>query len=78
MNRGELVYRQIKEAGQEGITTSELHWKTGLMDITKAVSDARKEWLSKNERIKTEFEKRTFFGFFPRKQARYTLLRNRE
>jgi hypothetical protein len=62
--------------GEKGITTSELHSVTGLMDITKAVSQARKEWLNRGEYIQTTFENHAFLGFFKRKQARYFLKRN--
>jgi len=73
--RGERVYDLLKDAGSTGMTTDELNRATRLMDISKGVESARKEWCGKNEMIVTKMEKHSFFGFFERKQARYILQR---
>lgn len=71
MTRGERTYLIIKAAGDEGVTTADIQRKTGLMDAGKAVQEARKEWCSRGEIIADAWDKKTFFGFFPRKQKRY-------
>ncbi len=76
MVRGEVAYQLIKEAGEKGITSEELMRASKLADPNKAVHDARKNWLSKGERIKTTYEKHSFLWWYGRRIGRYTLIRN--